>query len=118
MGIWAIGFVTGGGMKQISEVAGKTLINIFIPSSPTPITGYVIFVDPAEITYLDIGVEEALRFAVSGGVLIPERQEQDEEVKKILPSHRVPKVDEKTKRRFKALEAKINPEAEEAPDKD
>jgi uncharacterized membrane protein len=52
------------------------MINVFIPSSPTPITGYVIFVSEEDIIPLPITVDEAIRFAVSGGVLVPAQQVQ------------------------------------------
>ncbi|MFP4057954.1 MAG: DUF502 domain-containing protein [Candidatus Brocadiia bacterium] len=70
-GIWSIGFVTGMGFRTINEASGDEHVHIFIPSSPTPITGYVIFVPVSEIVDLPITVEQALRFAISGGVIVP-----------------------------------------------
>lgn len=75
-GLYSMGFLTGGGFKTVSRGAGRRLINVFIPSSPTPITGYVIFVSEDDIIELPITVDEALRFAVSGGVLVPSREVQ------------------------------------------
>ena len=77
-GVYSIGFVTGAGFKTISATSGKKMINVFIPSSPTPVTGYVIFVPEADVTPLPITVDQAIRFSVSGGVLIPEEEAMQE----------------------------------------
>ncbi len=73
MGIWSVGFQTGGAMRSVAEQSGDS-VTIFIPSSPTPFTGYTITVPAADVRELPITVEEALRFAVSGGVLVPDHQ--------------------------------------------
>lgn len=72
-GIWSVGFMTGSSMKSVAEKAGDS-VTVFIPSSPTPFTGYTITVKIEDIIELPITVEEAIRFAVSGGVLIPQHQ--------------------------------------------
>ncbi len=82
-GIYSIAFVTGDGMKAVTQAAGKQLVNVFIPSSPTPITGYTIFVDPEEIVPLDMTVDQALRFTISGGVIVPPSQVQPSRKPKI-----------------------------------
>lgn len=73
-GMYSIGFITGHGYKIINEETGTEHVNIFIPSCPTPVTGYVIFVPKDEVIKLPISVDEAFRFFVSGGVLIPRSQ--------------------------------------------
>jgi len=70
-GIFSIGFLTGDSLEQIQEVTPKKFVNVFIPSSPTPFTGYVIFVPEDELLHLDLTVEQALRLTVSGGVIVP-----------------------------------------------
>ena len=69
-GIWAVGLVTGGTMRSIEHESGDAL-TIFIPSSPTPFTGYTITVPRGEVHELPISIDEALRFTISGGVLVP-----------------------------------------------
>lgn len=76
-GIWSVGFQTGGPMRTVADRAGDS-VTVFIPSSPTPFTGYTITVNKDDIIELPISVEEAIRFAVSGGVLVPEHQITDE----------------------------------------
>jgi len=70
-GIWSLGFVTSSGFKTIREKHGAPMVAIFIPSSPTPITGYTILVPQDEIVALDLSVDEVLRFTISGGVIVP-----------------------------------------------
>jgi len=72
-GIWAVGFITGGPMKSIAKRSGDS-VTVFVPSSPTPFTGYTITVPREEVFDLPISVEEAIRFAVTAGVLIPDHQ--------------------------------------------
>jgi len=70
-GIWSLGFVTGSGFRQVAETARKELLTVMIPTSPTPITGYVITVAKEETITLDMTIEEAFRFIVSAGVISP-----------------------------------------------
>jgi len=72
-GIWSIGLLTGQAMKTVAERAGDS-VTVFIPSSPTPFTGYTITLPRSEVYDLPITIDEALRFVVSGGVLLPSHQ--------------------------------------------
>ncbi|HXF47929.1 MAG TPA: DUF502 domain-containing protein [Verrucomicrobiae bacterium] len=67
-GAWAIGFVGG---ELIME--GKRLISVFVPSTPTPFTGFVVNYPQEEVVNLPISVEEGVKFIVSGGIVAPER---------------------------------------------
>ncbi len=80
-GIWAVGFLTGSTMKSIAKQSGDS-VTVFVPSSPTPFTGYTIAVPRDEVFDLPISVEEAIRFAVTAGVLIPDHQVLETAVKK------------------------------------
>lgn len=71
-GIWSLGFITSKPAGQWGKIAGQeNLVTLFIPSSPTPFTGYTITLPRSDVYELDITPEEALRFTVSGGVLAP-----------------------------------------------
>lgn len=72
-GIWSVGLVTGETMRAIQAESGEA-ITVFIPSSPTPFTGYTITVPRSEALELPISIDEALLFTISGGVLVPEHQ--------------------------------------------
>lgn len=75
-GLWSVGFITGPAMSVIQEMTEKRVVSVFVPSSPTPFTGYIVAVPEEEVINLPISVDEALRFTVSGGVLVPPGQRQ------------------------------------------
>jgi uncharacterized membrane protein len=79
-GLYSIAFVTGLGMKTLSRATKTDMINVFIPSSPTPVTGYTLFVPVDEAIPIPISVDEAVRFAISGGVLVPDSQRNPEAI--------------------------------------
>lgn len=79
-GIWTVGLMTGGTLKSIENHAGEPCITVFIPSSPTPFTGYTITVPVADVKELAITFDEAIRFVVSGGVLVPQREQSGKSV--------------------------------------
>ncbi len=70
-GIWSIGMVTGEGLPRLVRNFRKEYLTVLIPTSPTPFTGFVIMVPKKETIELDITVEEALRFTISAGVIMP-----------------------------------------------
>jgi uncharacterized membrane protein len=70
-GTWSIGLVTGSGIKKINDTLTREFLTVFVPTSPTPFTGYVIMTAREETIELDMTIEEALRFTVSGGVITP-----------------------------------------------
>lgn len=76
-GLWSVGLVTGSTMRTIQDAAGQECLTVFVPSSPTPFTGYVITVPVDDTIDLGVTIEDALKFAVSGGVLIPPVQQID-----------------------------------------
>jgi len=73
-GIWTVGLLTGDSLKDIQKQTETDIVSVFIPSSPTPFTGYTITVPKNDAIELPISIDEALRFVVSGGVLVPERE--------------------------------------------
>ncbi len=70
-GIWSLGFATGAPPTPVQNLRPEELVTVFVPSSPTPFTGYTLTIARSEIIEADYTVEEALRFTVSGGVLVP-----------------------------------------------
>ncbi|MBI1371108.1 MAG: DUF502 domain-containing protein [Planctomycetes bacterium] len=70
-GMWSVGLVTGDTMRTIQERAGRPCVTIFVPSSPTPFTGYVITVPIEDMIELPVPIDQALKFTVSGGVIVP-----------------------------------------------
>ncbi len=74
-GIWSIGLVTGNALTRIADNCDKELLTVFIPTSPTPFTGFVIMIPKEQTIDMGITIEEALRFTVSGGVIRPNSEQ-------------------------------------------
>lgn len=79
-GIWSVGFLTGNAMKSIARESGDA-VTVFIPSSPTPFTGYTIVVKRREVIEIPLTVDQAIRYAVSAGVLVPDQQLIEDAIK-------------------------------------
>ena len=72
-GIWSIALVTGGGLKSLNDSTGEEMVTVFVPSSPTAFSGYVMIVPRKSLIELPLTVEEAMRLLVSGGVIAPQQ---------------------------------------------
>ena len=83
-GIYTIGFATGDGIDSVSRRTGRRMIAVFVPTSPTPFTGWTVLVDENEVLPVDMTVDEAARFIVTCGVLVP-GQEPIEELPTAAP---------------------------------
>ena len=70
-GIYTLGFITNEGSKYFNAKTTKDLVNIFIPSTPGPLTGFFVMVPKNDVLVVDISVEDALKMFISGGVLNP-----------------------------------------------
>jgi uncharacterized membrane protein len=70
-GIWSMGFIANDGYAEAEEKTGKKFYNVYVPSVPNPTTGFFFLVPRDETTMLDIGVKEAMRLIMSGGLLNP-----------------------------------------------
>ena len=66
-GIWAVGFATKDNEGEISKKTNSELVNVFIPPTPNPTSGFLLMFHKNEIKYLDMSFEEASRFIVSAG---------------------------------------------------
>lgn len=71
-GIWTLGFLTGNSLRVIDGPAGGAVVTVFIPTSPTPFTGFTINILADRALTVDVSMEEALRFVITAGVLTPE----------------------------------------------
>ena len=69
--VWSIGLVTGGGVRPLNESVGLDMVTVFIPSTPTSFSGYVVVVPREAVIELPLTVEEAMRLLISGGVITP-----------------------------------------------
>ena len=66
-GIWVVGFATKDNKGEISKKTSEDLVNIFVPTTPNPTSGFLLMVPKKDVTYLDMSFEDASRFIVSAG---------------------------------------------------
>jgi len=66
-GIWVVGFATKDNKGEISKKTNEVLVNIFVPTTPNPTSGFLLMVPKKDVIYLDMTFEEASRFVVSAG---------------------------------------------------
>jgi len=70
-GSWAVGFATKDNKGEITKKTNQKLVNVFIPTTPNPTSGFLLMFPKDEIIYLDMSFEEASKFIVSAGTSIP-----------------------------------------------
>ncbi len=66
-GIWVVGFSTKKNTGEISKKTNEELINVFVPTTPNPTSGFLLMIPKKDLIYLDMSFEEASRFIVSAG---------------------------------------------------
>jgi len=70
-GSWAVGFATKDNKGEISKKTNKNLVNVFVPTTPNPTSGFLLMFPKEEVVYLDMSFEEASKFIVSAGTSNP-----------------------------------------------
>jgi len=70
-GTWAVGFATRKNEGEIKNKTNKNLINIFVPTTPNPTSGFLLMFPKEDVIYLDMSFEEASKFIVSAGTANP-----------------------------------------------
>ena len=70
-GSWAVGFATKDNTGEISAKTKKQLINVFVPTTPNPTSGFLLMFPKEDVIYLDLTFEEASKFIVSAGTTEP-----------------------------------------------
>ena len=71
-GSWAVGFATKENTGEISDKVKKDLINVFVPTTPNPTSGFLLMFPKDEVIYLDLTFEQASKFIVSAGTSNPD----------------------------------------------
>ncbi len=70
-GTWAIGFITGQTEGEVQELTSETVVNVFVPATPNPTTGFLLFIPERDIHHLDLTVEEGIKLVISSGIVTP-----------------------------------------------
>lgn len=70
-GIWAIGFVTSATKGEIQNLTEDTVVNVFLPTTPNPTSGFLLFVPRRDLVTLHMTIEEGIKLVISGGLVTP-----------------------------------------------
>lgn len=70
-GLWVLGFVTAVSRGEVQERTRTKVQGVFIPTTPNPTSGFLIYVPEGELVHLEMSVEEAVKLVISGGVVEP-----------------------------------------------
>ncbi len=71
-GVWAVGFLTGEASKEINELTQDKVMAVFIPTTPNPTSGYLVFLPHSQIRPLEMTVEDGFKLVISGGAVTPD----------------------------------------------
>jgi len=70
-GIWALGFLTGDTVGEVQNLTADDVVNVFLPTTPNPTSGFLLFVPREDCHVLSMTVEEGIKMVVSGGIVTP-----------------------------------------------
>jgi uncharacterized membrane protein len=81
-GAWTMGFLTGRTIDQVAGASGQRLVNVFVPTTPNPTSGFLLFVPEADVRRVSMSVEEAIKLVISTGIVTPSVRRADEATRK------------------------------------
>lgn len=90
-GLWAIAFITGRTEGEVQNLTAQEMINVFLPTTPNPTSGFLLFVPKSDLVPLSMSVEEALKMVISGGIVTPpDRRPVEEQMVAQVPAAAAP----------------------------
>ena len=72
-----MGLVSADLQGEVEEKLPEEMVNVFIPTTPNPTSGFLIFVPKKDVIEMDMSVEQAIKFIVSGGLVEPEKMKNN-----------------------------------------
>ncbi len=76
-GIWAMGFLTGNTQGEVNRKTKNQMVNIFLPTTPNPTSGFLLFLPKKDILRLTMTIEEGIKMIISAGMLTPEEKQKE-----------------------------------------
>lgn len=70
-GCWALGFATGTTKGEVQDAIADEVVNVFLPTTPNPTSGYLLFLPRRDVIFLSMTVEAGIKMVISGGVVSP-----------------------------------------------
>ena len=76
-GMWSLAFQTGSGAAEVNRKTGREIVNIFIPTTPNPTSGFFLMLPREDVIELDMSVDQGLKMLLSVGVVVPENKKDE-----------------------------------------
>lgn len=70
-GTYALGFLTGTARGEVQDLTGESVVNVFVPTTPNPTSGFLLMVPKEEVIYLSMSIADGMKLIISGGAVIP-----------------------------------------------
>ena len=74
--LWTIAFKTGNYRGEVEQKIGKPIINVYVPTTPNPTSGFFLMLAENEVKELNMSIDDALKLIISGGIVSPKEQEK------------------------------------------
>jgi len=71
---WTVGFVTGTTKGEIQSVTDSEVVNVYVPTTPNPTSGFLLFIPKKDLIYVSMSTEDAIKLIVSGGIITPQEK--------------------------------------------
>ena len=83
-GMWAIAFITGRTEGEVQNITEEEVVNVFLPTTPNPTSGFLLFIPKKDLIPLSMPVDEAIKMVISGGIVTPpdRRPKAEQEIRK------------------------------------
>lgn len=78
-GSWAVGFITGQTRGEVQDLTSETVYNVFVPATPNPTTGFLLFIPEKDIRRLEMSVDDGIKLVISGGIVKPLSEGEESE---------------------------------------
>ena len=70
-GAYALGFLTGDAKGEVQKCTGEEVLNVFVPTTPNPTSGFLLMIPREEVTFMEMSVTDGMKLIISGGAVVP-----------------------------------------------
>jgi uncharacterized membrane protein len=83
-GLWALGFISGVTEGEVQTLTEDEVLNVFVPTTPNPTSGFLLFIPRKDVVVLSMSVEEGIKMVISGGIVVPKEPKRGRSA--VIPS--------------------------------
>jgi len=85
-GIWTLAFITGTTGGEVRHLFDQEMVNVFVPTTPNPTSGFLLFLPRSDVIVLDMSVEDGIKMVISTGIIVPPWTGHEEQPKLPIPT--------------------------------